>query len=59
MLFLVSDQREHPTPFLHAKISLFSYANKFLFRAVWAGRGGGGLGGGTAPKTWHGICVRL
>lgn len=58
MLLLVVYQKEHPTPFLHAKISLFSYANVFLFRA---GRRGGMIegGGGTAPKTWDGICVRL
>lgn len=56
MLLLVVYQREHPTPFLHAKISLFSYANVFLFRA---GRRGGMRRGGTAPKTWDGICVRL
>lgn len=43
MLLLVVYQKEHPTPFLHAKISLFSYANVFLFRA---GRRGGMIEGG-------------
>lgn len=48
MLFLLLNQREHPTPFLHAKISLFSDANTFPFREVLASRGeaGGRPGGG-------------
>lgn len=47
-----SAAKEHPTPFLRVKISLFSYANKFLFRV-------GVAEGGAAPKMWAGIRVGL
>lgn len=47
-----SAAKEHPTPFLRVKISLFSYANAFLFRV-------GVTEGGAAPKMWAGIRVGL
>lgn len=34
--------KEHPTPFLRVKISLFSYANEFPFRVVVLVGGGPG-----------------